>query len=135
MDKLITLNSFVTEVEQYARESLNYERIAQLIFAYSDFLNQPISEEMFVGHNALFPNFIKCPQKYASENRVDKSFDNFGENEFQVSIRRVVGKEYGQKDRMSLVTSYHLKIVNDLVGKFDDYDSRNEKFGWNDDVS
>lgn len=135
MDKLITLNSFVAEVEQYALESLNYERATQLIFAYNDFLNQAISEEMFIGDNALFPNFTKCTQKFSSENRLDKSFDNFGGNEFQVSIMRIVGKEYGQQDKICLVTSYHLKIVNDLVGKFDDYNSRNEKFGWNYDVS
>lgn len=135
MEKLITLNSFVTEVEQYARESLNYERTAQLIFAYNNFLNQPINEEMFIGDKALFPNFTKCNQKFASENRLDKSFDNFGKNKFQVSIRRIVGKEYGMKEGMSLVTSYHLRIVNDLVGKVDYYVSRNEKFGWNDDVS
>lgn len=131
MENLRTLNHFVVEIEQYVKESFDYQKLIEVIFAYNDFLNQPIREEMFLGENPLFPEFIKCSQKYASENRIDKSFDNFGENEFSLSVRKWWGQEYGRKETFGLVTSYHLKTVNDLVGKIERYDSFNEKFGWN----
>ncbi len=54
MEKLISLNEFVAEVEKYAAESKNFERASKLICAYNDFLLQPVSTEMFKGENSLF---------------------------------------------------------------------------------
>jgi hypothetical protein len=56
MEKLISLNEFVAEIEKYAAESKNYERASKLICAYNDFLLQPVSTEMFEGENSLFTN-------------------------------------------------------------------------------
>jgi len=130
LDKLICLNDFVDNVRDYVNESQSTERGLNLIFSYNDFLNQDIKEEMFTGDNTLFPDFIKCTQKFASINRIEKSFDTFGKDEWQVTILRKVGKEYGIPERISLVSSFHLKVINDLVGKIEEYNSFNEKFGW-----
>lgn len=128
MYKLRTLNEFTEDIEDYVNESKNVERGLKLIFAYNDFLNQPIKEEMFIGENPLFPNFVKCTQKEATTKGIEKSFDNFGKDEFYVCVYR----KYGYENKPTYVTSFHLKTVNDLVGKIDDYNSQHPVYGWND---
>jgi len=95
---------------------LQVDAIKQKMFVeYAKFLNKNITEDMFIGENAIFPDFVKCSQKDAAIKGISKSFDNFGKNEFSITILRLSGKEYGQKDKLSYVTSYHLKKINDLV--------------------
>ena len=128
MDKLINLNQFTKEIEDYVHESNNVERGLQLIFAYNDFLSQPIKEEMFIGENPLFPNFVKCSQKEAITKGIENSFNNFGKDEFYVRVYR----KHGHENKPGYLTSFHLKTVNDLVGKIDHYNSHHTVFGWND---
>lgn len=84
-------------------------------------LNTDLLEDMFIGDNPIFSGFIKCTQKYASENGVEKSFSDFGKNEYSVTVLKMSGKEYGQEDRLTFCTKYHLKKVKDLIGYVDFY--------------
>jgi hypothetical protein len=43
-----------------------------------------------------------------------------------------VYQKYGHENKPCYVTSFHLKTVNDLVGKIDEYNSQHPVFGWND---
>lgn len=128
MNELKTLNEFTEDIEDYVNESRNEERGLKLIFAFNDFLNQPIKEDMFIGENPLFPDFVKCTTKEAITQGIKKSFNNFGKDEFCVSIYQ----KYGPEKKPSYVTSFHLKTVNDLVGKIDNYNSSHPIYGWND---
>lgn len=130
MSKLITLNEFTEDIEDYVNESNNVVRGLKLIFAYNDFLNQSIKEDMFIGENPLFPDFTKCTQNEAVNKGIKKSFDNFGKDEFQVTIY----KKYGNNKKYSFVTSYHLKTVSDLIGKLEEYNSQHPIYGWNYDI-
>lgn len=129
MYKLRTLSEFTEDIEDYVNESKNSERGLKLIFAYNDFLSQTIKEDMFTGENPLFPNFIKCTQKEATDKGIERSFNNFGQkDEFYVCIY----KKYEHENKSSYVTFYHLKTVADLVGKFEGYNSQHTNYGWND---
>jgi len=114
-DKLIAL--------QKAPEILRAVKL--LIVAFHD-LELKSHIRFTYGENPLFIDFVKCTQATALNNNIKNSFDNFGEDEFLVTIYRMVGKEYNQKDRMTFVTSFHLKTINDLVGKIDRYREESE---------
>ena len=118
---LVSLSEFVDKASDYTLESKNTDRGLKMIYAYNNFLNTPICEEMFTGENPLFIDFVKCCQSEALKKGIKNSFDNFGEDAFSVTVYRMAGKEYNQKDRMTFVTSYHLKTINDLIGKIDRY--------------
>ena len=124
-NKLISINDFINDVSEYYRESHNSKRALELIINYNDFLNQPITEAMFINHGEkpLFEGFKKCSQKETVSNRYKKSFDNFGKDEFQITIFKVYRK------KMTYVTSFHLKTINDLVGKIDEFNS-DSIFSW-----
>jgi hypothetical protein len=127
MNKLITLNKFVEDIENYVNESKNISRALQLIFDYQKFLSQPIKEEMFLGDDTLFPGFVKATQKEATIRRFEKTFYNFGKDGFYVSV---LHKEYGEDKKPCFVTSFHLKTVGDLVGKVDECNGKDPYFGW-----
>lgn len=129
MEKLKSLSEFVTEVEEYANESRNYQRAWALIFEYNEWLKQDIHEDMFLGENPLFVGFAHCTMSIAVELGKEKAYCRFGKNEWQISILRMSGEEYGLKDEMKFVTSFHLKTINDLVGKIEFYNNSNEQFG------
>ena len=118
---LVSLSEFVDGISDYTSQSKNTDRGLKMIYAYNNFLKTPICEEMFTGKNPLFIDFVKCCQSEALKKGIKNSFDNFGEDAFSVTVYRMAGKEYNQKDRMTFVTSYHLKTINDLVGKIDRY--------------
>lgn len=126
-NKLVSLNDFVSEISEYYNESKNSERALELIFNYNEFLKQPIKEEMFLNNNEipLFEDFVKLSQKDTVNSRHKKSFNNFGKNEFQVTTYR----KYGNDKKYSFVTSFHLKTINDLVDKIEDYNP-NSSFSW-----
>lgn len=130
LDKLISLNEFVDDILDYVNESQSHERGLKLIFDYNDFLNQDIKEEMFTDEEPLFPGFVNIMQSEALRRQIKKSFQKDSEGKFSVCVYRTVGKEYGIEERITYVTTFHLKTVNDLIGKIDNYNSFNEKFGW-----
>ena len=130
LDKLITLNDFVDNIKDYVNESHSTERGLRLIFDYNDFLNQDIKEEMFMGETPLFDGFKNIFQSEALKLGIKKSFQKDSKGEFSVCVYRTVGKEYGISERTTYVTSFHLKSVNDLIGKIDEYNSFNKQFGW-----
>ncbi len=122
MKKLITLSDFIEEIESYVSESFNIERGLDLIVYYKDFLKQPIKEEMFLGDKPLFPGFVKCNQKEATSKGYLKSFDNYGEKGFYMTIY----KEYDNDRNPSWVSSFNLKTINDLIGKVEEFDNYNK---------
>jgi hypothetical protein len=126
MKKLITLNEFTEDIADYVNESMNFERGLKYIFAYNDFLNQPIKEDMFIGENPLFYDFEKRTQAEAVCYGIEKSFHYLGNNEYSVCIY----KKYGNENKKGYVTSYHLKTINDLVGKIDIHNNVHPKYGW-----
>jgi len=130
LDKLMCLNDFVDNIRDYVNESQSHERGLKLIFDYNDFLNQDIKEEMFTGENCLFPGFKNIMQSEALLLQIKKSFQKDSEGNFTVCVYRKVGKEYNIPERTTYVTSFHLKTVNDLIGKIDEHNSFNESFGW-----
>jgi hypothetical protein len=130
-DKLITLNDFVDNIKDYVNESHSIERGLQLIFAYNNFLNQPINEEMFTGKNPLFEGFRNIMQSEALKYQIKKSFQKDKNGSFSVCVYRTI-EEPEISRRTTYVTSFHLKTVNDLVGKIEEYNSFNEQFGWRD---
>ena len=130
LDKLITLNDFVDNICDYVNESQSAERGLKLIFDYNDFLNQNIKAEMFTGEDCLFPGFANIMQSEALRRQIKKSFQKDSNGEFSVCVYRTVGKEYDIPERTTYVTSFHLKTVNDLIGKIEEYNSFNEQFGW-----
>lgn len=130
-DKLITLNDFVDNIKDYVNESHSVERGLQLIFAYNDFLNQPIKEEMFTGITPLFEGFRNIMQSEALKYQIKKSFQKDKNGSFSVCVYRTI-EEPEISRRTTYITSFHLKIVNDLVGKIAEYNSFNEQFGWRD---
>ncbi len=113
--KLESLNDFVSKLYKSGIKGKE-EQALNLIYTYNYFLNLEITEEMF---GTVFPDFIKCNQKYAVNNNIVKSFDNFGNNEFSITIYT----QYGKDKKYAYVTSYHLKTINDLVGKIDNFNS------------
>lgn len=135
--KLLSLAEFVTDIQDYVTESNNPERAYKLIVAYKDFLNTPITEEMFTGKEPLFDGFVKCHPSAATTdpyNRIVKSFDNFGKEKFSITILKQAGVDFisvkevsGYKlddknmKKLSFHTYFHLKTINDLVGKIDNY--------------
>lgn len=130
LDKLISLNEFVDDILDYVNESESTERGLKLIFDYNDFLNQDIKEEMFTDKDPLFPGFVNIMQSEALRLQIKKSFQKDSEGKFSVCVYRTVGKEYVIEERTTYVTTFHLKTVNDLIGKIDNYNSLNERFGW-----
>ena len=106
---LVSLSEFVDKASDYTLESKNTDRGLKMIYAYNNFLNTPICEEMFTGENPLFIDFVKCTQATALNNNIKNSFDNFGEDAFSVTVYRMAGKEYNQKERMTLVGVLRLK--------------------------
>jgi len=122
MKKLITLSDFIEEIESYVSESFNIERGLDLIIYYKDFLKQPIKEEMFLGDKPLFPGFVKCNQKEATSKGYLKSFDNYGEEGFYMTIY----KKYDNDRNPSWVLSFNLKTINDLIGKVEEFDNYNK---------
>lgn len=128
-DKLICLNDFVENVKDYVNESQSYVRGIRLIFDYNDFLNQDIKEEMFTDVNPLFPGFQNIIQRKALEMQIKKSFQKDSNGKFSVCVYRTIEEPEISK-RTTYVTSFHLKTVNDLVGKIAEYNSFNENFGW-----
>ena len=129
LDKLICLNDFVDDIQDYVAESQNHIRGVQLIFDYNNFLNQDIKEEMFTGENPLFEGFKNIFQREALKYGVKKSFQKGNNGEFSVCVYRTIEEPEISK-RTTYVTSFHLKKVNDLVGNIAEYNSFNETFGW-----
>ncbi len=129
LDKLITLNDFVDNIKDYVNESQSTERGLRLIFDYNDFLNQQIREEMFTGENALFEGFRNIMQSEALKYQIKKSFQKSKDGSFSVCVYRTIEEPEISK-RTTYVTSFHLKTVNDLIGKIAEYNSFNEQFGW-----
>ena len=130
LDKLISLNEFVDDILDYVNESQSTERGLKLIFDYNDFLNQDIKKEMFTDECPLFPGFVNIMQSEALVRQIKKSFQKDSKGDFSVCVYRTVGKEYDIPERTTYVTSFHLKTVNDLIGKISEYNSFNEQFGW-----
>ena len=129
LDKLITLNDFVDNIKDYVNESQSTERGLRLIFDYNDFLNQPIKEEMFTGGNSLFEGFKNIMQSEALKYQIKKSFQKCKNDSFSVCVYRTIEEPEISKIT-TYVTSFHLKTVNDLIGKIAEYNSFNEQFGW-----
>lgn len=99
---------FVIEYRQEARFEEYHnanERFMEAVCNYADLLRCPLNDGMFINEKPLFSGFIKCTQKYASEHRIPYSFDNFGKDEYLMTVLQ--GK--------SLHCYFHLKTVNDLV--------------------
>lgn len=118
---LLPLSAFVYSMENYTSESNNHERSVKLIYAYNHFLITRITEDMFTGENPLFPDFVKCTQKYAVENNIERSFYNFGEDAFTVTVYKE--SEYSKtKSGKSFCSYFHLKTIGDLIGKVDQYE-------------
>ncbi len=126
MRKLLKLSEFVDEVENYVNESHDYERGINLIFAYNEFLNQPIHKKMFLDKNPMFVGFEKMSQYKAREKGCLKSFDNYGDDGFYFTIY----KEKGYNNKPSWNTHFHIKYVYQLIDIVDEHDSINQDFGW-----
>ncbi len=134
MKKLKSLQEFLFEIEKYAEESQNYQRVSALIFEYNNWLNQDIDEKMFspLQINPLFPGFTNCTQSEAVKLSKEKSYCKFGKDEWQITVCRMSGKEYGMDEEMRFITSFHLKTINDVVGKIEEYNNTNKEFGHTD---
>ena len=94
---------------------LQVDAIKQKMFVeYAKFLNTDLREDMFTGENPIFPDFIKCTPKQAKQLGIKKSFDNFGKNEFMMSLFK---KDYKAGDKIydTYVTYFHIKKVEQLA--------------------
>lgn len=111
----IPIPVFTGNVKTSANQFLQVDAIKQRIFTdYAKFLYKDIKEEMFIGDKPIFSGFIKCTPSYASKNGIEKSFDDFGQNEFSITIYKVPEKTYNIKGK-TFCTSFHLKKIGDLV--------------------
>lgn len=93
---------------------LQVDAIKQKMFVeYAKFLNMDLREDMFTGENPIFPDFVKCTQKYAVNNNILKSFDDFGKNEFSITMYR--NYDANGVKKTTFVTSYRIKKVEQLA--------------------
>ncbi len=114
--KLETMTDFIRGVLAYTSESFDYERGIALISWYSDLLDQPLKVDMFVGMNALFPNFeLVSNSSHAMKNSYKNAFCVSIEDEFEVTLYRE-SKYSTSKNGMCYITSCHLNKVEDLCG-------------------
>ena len=54
--ELMSMADYVNQILAYVNESKNYERGIKLIEWYSDLIHLPLTLDMFVSTNPLFPN-------------------------------------------------------------------------------
>ncbi len=104
---------FTGNIETSADQFLQIDCIKwRMVKDYAKFLNKNLTEEMFIGKRPVFPGFVKITQNEATKGDVKLSFDNFGKDEFSVTQLK---KYKPTDDKLSFVTSYHLKTIEDLV--------------------
>lgn len=97
-----------------ANDFLQIDAIKQKIFVeYAKFLNMDLREDMFIGENPIFPNFVKCSQNEALKRGIKMSFDDFGKNEFMMRLFQE-NRQVGDNTNNTLVTHFHLKKVEHL---------------------
>ena len=111
--KLIPMVQFV--IELYDSEPMNkQDECIERVVNYAKFLDSDIEEWMFIGENKIFDGFTKCTPKYAEEHGINKSFDNFGDDEFYM---RIFQERYKieNKEISTFVTHFHLKKIEQLT--------------------
>lgn len=114
---LDTMTDFVLGVLDYTHESNDCERGIDLIRWYSELLKQPLKVDMFVGMNALFPNFeLVSSSSHAMKNSYKNAFCVSIKDEFEVTLYRK-SKHSTSKNGMCYIASYHLNKVEDLCGR------------------
>lgn len=119
--KLMSMTDYVNQILAYVQESSNHERGIKLIGWYSDLIHTPLTLDMFVSTNPLFPNFVFAEShEQALRQSSSQSVFVFSDSELGVTLYRK--SEYAKsKSGMCYITSYHLKTVKDLCDKDIDF--------------
>ena len=119
--ELMSMADYVNQILAYVNESKNYERGIKLIEWYSDLIHLPLTLDMFVSTNPLFPKFVFAEShEQALRKNSTQSVFVFSDSEFGVTLYRK--SEYSKsKSGMCYITSYHLKTVKDLCDKDIDF--------------